>query len=297
MSSQLLCYLFFVVFISTAFSSQEYYVSKQRGDDNNSGTKEQPFATINRAYRKTTNGDTIFIEPGAYSEDNTIVKSIKIKGYGGRPLISGSFVFRDNINVELSDLDMENTVKHLLAGQRIESIKVTNVNLGPKHLKQGDAINFHFTKMVELNNVKIIESDVGITLGDSNFKFSNIDISKSRVGMYIGVRSKGTVENSTLSYMEGNNHLVGAGFTTFGDLTLKNVNLLNNHASTFRKTGGAFYCFSGGLSIYGGKIIGNKAQYGAAGDCNSLCSIFVSGTEFKDNENEFPSKCRGIPSK
>eukprot|EP01080_Neovahlkampfia_damariscottae_P004067 gene4067-7356_t len=284
-----------MVVLSTAYS-EEWYVSKQRGDDNNDGTKEHPFSTINRAYRKSTNGDTIFIEPAVYSEVNTITKSIKIKGLGGRPLVSGSFIFRDNVNVELSDLNMENTVQHLISGQRIESITINNVNLGPKYLKQGNAVHFHFTKMVELSNVKIIEADVGINLGDSNFKFKNIHVSKSKIGISINQRCKGTMEDSTITLCQGNTNLIGAGIYTGGDFTLKNVDIINNHASTFRKTGGGFYCFGGGLNIYGGKVIGNKAVYGAAGECTPQCSFFTSGTEFKDNENEYPSKCRGIPS-
>eukprot|EP01080_Neovahlkampfia_damariscottae_P008987 gene8987-1086_t len=294
MSSKHVSVLILLLFISTVFSA-EIFVSKQRGDDNNDGSKEHPVATIRKAYLKSKDGDTINIEPAVYSEQNTIQKSLKIKGYGGKPLISGNFYFKDNKIIELTDIAIEANTGDMISADRIESIKISNVNLGPKYMRQGHGIRIQNTKKVEISNVKVIESDVGIYISGSGFHISNVSIDKCKIGMVLW--AKGTVDDSTISQTTGNYNILGAGINANGDVTLRNVNLLNNEASVYRKTGGAFYCGGGGLNIFGGKVIGNKAVYGAAGDCENTCSFFASGTEFKDNESEFPSKCRGIPSK
>ena len=287
-----ICLLF-----AACLSSQEWYVSKQRGSDENSGTKESPFATIRKAYLKTKDGDQILIEPAAYSEDNRIEKSIRIRGIGGRPVVRGSFTFKGAHKCEISDIDMETTTTTLIYADRVDYLKIYNMDFGPKYQKQGHAIQVVYSKMVEIANIKVHEVDVGISISSTQFSIKNAEITKSKVGMSLGLNSKGVVDNSTISHCEGSYNVMGGGISVNGDIALRNVNLLYNTAGVYKKTGGGFYCGGGGLNIFGGKIIGNKAQYGAAGECEQSCSIFISGTEFKDNEGEYASKCRGVPSK
>jgi hypothetical protein len=284
-----------LIIVALCSAERDWYVSKRRGSDDNDGTNEKPYLTIRKAYLSSKDGDSILIEASAYNEENTIQKSLKIKGINGRPLIRGSFYFKSGVKIEFSDIDMESNTSDMISAEKLEFLKIYNVNLGPTYQRQGRGLRLHTVKSLEISNVKVHETDIGISVYASNFKIKNVEVTKSKVGMALWFASKGTLDNSTISHCSGSYNLDGAGINVNGDITLNNVNLLNNEASVYKKTGGGFYCGGGDLNIFGGKIIGNKALNGGAGECNS-CSFFISGTEIRDNESEFPSTCRGIPS-
>ncbi len=69
-----------------------YYVSTS-GNDNNPGTKSQPFRTIQKGANTVQAGDTVFVREGTYNEVVTITVSgtsnnyITIEGYPGETVV------------------------------------------------------------------------------------------------------------------------------------------------------------------------------------------------------------------
>jgi len=60
-----------------------YYISAQRGSDNNNGTSPvTPWVTINKAVGEVAPGDTVYIGPGTYREKITLITS----GVAGNPI-------------------------------------------------------------------------------------------------------------------------------------------------------------------------------------------------------------------
>ncbi|MGB9553517.1 MAG: right-handed parallel beta-helix repeat-containing protein, partial [bacterium] len=67
--------------IGEAFSA-EYYVAPN-GNDSNPGTAELPWRTIQKAANSVNPGDVVFVQPGDYQEDVSILRS----GAPGNPII------------------------------------------------------------------------------------------------------------------------------------------------------------------------------------------------------------------
>ena len=64
------------------------------GSDANLGTSQFPFRTISRAATVATNGDTVLVEPGRYSETVSLYSrnsGVEFRGVGdGRPVVDGA---------------------------------------------------------------------------------------------------------------------------------------------------------------------------------------------------------------
>ena len=72
-TSRLLFFIWLLAFPVSLFAN-EYYVSPQ-GSNNNPGTKEQPWQTIQYAVDKTAPGDIVFVEDGIYRESVVMTRS------------------------------------------------------------------------------------------------------------------------------------------------------------------------------------------------------------------------------
>ncbi|MBN1997587.1 PD40 domain-containing protein, partial [candidate division KSB1 bacterium] len=74
------CFIFFLLFISTV-RSQTYYVATT-GNDNNPGTQDQPWATIQKAADTAVPGSTVMVRGGVYNEQvNVNVSGDEANGY------------------------------------------------------------------------------------------------------------------------------------------------------------------------------------------------------------------------
>src|ERR1700690_2924753 len=56
-------------------AKQVYYVSTESGSDNNPGSQNQPWKTIQKAANSLTAGDTVIVQPGTYSERVKVTQS------------------------------------------------------------------------------------------------------------------------------------------------------------------------------------------------------------------------------
>ena len=69
-------YIFIIFFLYQVLYSAEYYVAVN-GDDENSGSLEQPFSTIQKAADTMVAGDTCYIRAGVYHQ------TVEIDGFVG----------------------------------------------------------------------------------------------------------------------------------------------------------------------------------------------------------------------
>jgi len=94
MSGKFTLLLFFTFFsVSLIFSQSEVYVSPS-GSDDNPGTVDQPFKTVQKAVKSVESGGTVYVRDGIYREEVTVLKkNILITAYKNeKPVIKGSVV-------------------------------------------------------------------------------------------------------------------------------------------------------------------------------------------------------------
>jgi len=81
-----------LIFMSSVLLANNYYISP-KGNDNNEGTLEHPFATIQKAASMMKAGDVCYIREGIYHETVTPVNSgtkdmpIRFQAYKGENVI------------------------------------------------------------------------------------------------------------------------------------------------------------------------------------------------------------------
>ena len=70
-SYKILWVCFVLIFTSNQFIiAQDFYVSDSNGSDNNSGTLEAPFKTINKGISMVSAGGTVYVMDGVYQNEN-----------------------------------------------------------------------------------------------------------------------------------------------------------------------------------------------------------------------------------
>ena len=89
-------FLYFILIFISSISASNYYVSNN-GDDNNPGTLQSPFLTIQKAADIMTAGDVCYIRQGSYHEaiimnnNDGLEKILKrIKSYKGNLVIGAN---------------------------------------------------------------------------------------------------------------------------------------------------------------------------------------------------------------
>eukprot|EP01080_Neovahlkampfia_damariscottae_P000541 gene541-8053_t len=140
----------FVLFIVSMVCSKEWYVSKL-GSDKNPRSKNEPFYTIQHALSKSSNGDSIPIEAGAYKEDLKLTKSIKLFGIsvrGVKPHLYG----------------------HLVIG-KVKEFSLSNIHID---CSKGDEIDF-------IKNLYLMNTITkGLVEGDNELKMSNVAVNATK---------------------------------------------------------------------------------------------------------------------
>lgn len=69
-NSCFLSHMLIVCFAAFNLSAQDYYVSASLGNDSNGGTKNAPFATINKGIAEVSAGGTVYVMNGTYKNQN-----------------------------------------------------------------------------------------------------------------------------------------------------------------------------------------------------------------------------------
>ena len=146
----------------TATSTREYvFVSKSRGDDNNSGiSRNVPVNSIKRALELAGNCQNIILLDGDYSEENILINyGVNIKGEGNATL-TGDTSFVSNSNLTLKNLKINNLSTDTFIKQSIDNLIISNCILTNNEalIVQNNA----FTTIVNsilLNNSNILQGN------------------------------------------------------------------------------------------------------------------------------------------
>ena len=59
-----------ILFSLQLVTAQDYYVSDSNGSDNNSGTIDSPYKTINKGISMVNPGGTVYVMDGVYQNNN-----------------------------------------------------------------------------------------------------------------------------------------------------------------------------------------------------------------------------------
>lgn len=82
-------------------TTQNYYIAKN-GNDNNPGTEEKPWLTLNKAGQTATAGDTVYVKQGIYNEQLNIKNSGNENNYITFSAYSTDEVIIDGTNIPLN---------------------------------------------------------------------------------------------------------------------------------------------------------------------------------------------------
>jgi len=125
-----------------------YYVSKD-GDNNNSGTKNSPWRTIQKAAETLRAGDTVYIRGGTYKE-NIITK---YSGSSGK-YITYSAYENEQVNIDGKNIELPDTWSGLIFVNKKSYIKFSGLRI----LNAGSSGN-HAGILIDYSNHIIIENN------------------------------------------------------------------------------------------------------------------------------------------
>ncbi|MEM9925060.1 MAG: right-handed parallel beta-helix repeat-containing protein [Cyanobacteria bacterium P01_D01_bin.50] len=248
-----------------------YYVSPN-GSDNNSGTQQQPWKTINHAVSRdspVTAGDTILVQPGTYTELITLDKS----GYEGIGLdhitlkANGNVILKDPdpINGDFKEGVIQSAGKSywIIDGFRIENTSWAGISLR-------DANN-----MIVQNNHTFESGASGIIImPDTYFWGGNNEVTSSDIkilgntieranwGWSGNGDTTGTQEALSIWGVDGfevANNIVKEGTREGIDIKTgsRNGSVHNNIVTDVAQISGTYAGYRGGPAIY---VDGNRAN-------------------------------------
>ncbi|GEM_PF-1010594 len=99
-----------ILMLSTFAFATDYYVSTT-GNDNNNGTLSSPFRTISKAVSEASEGDTVYVREGTYSEAVRIRRRLTLKTYNNEHVLIECPINDENIDTTLTiDVDADGTI-------------------------------------------------------------------------------------------------------------------------------------------------------------------------------------------
>jgi len=299
-----------VSLLGLSFASN-WYVSPT-GNDDNSGTMNDPFQTLTGALVHVVDGDTIVMMPGTYSGiDNTdleIESNVTISSQNGV----------DTVTIDVSDVGGD--IFTVSTGVSLTLVELTIMNADSVADVYGDlvadscffsmnqyAFIFYYGSYGYFESCTITMNTVGIELEDGAYLYlSNGYLSRNTVALdcfLSTVEAYGTLwdsnygpygpaitSNDCIYYFESVTVENTVTTSDYGALyfyddifTAKSSTFYNN---TGAMNGGAFDCTSGGsLNFLDCDFIGNNAVNGAAGDCDKTCTMTCQDCYLSDNDS------------
>ncbi len=208
-SSILILFIVFLFFASESFYSQTtYYVDSSGGGD---------FTTIQDAYNAASNGDTIIVRDGTYTENLSISKELTFKsenGYQSTKVVSGTggdVFFSTAANVTIDGFDVYGATNLQRYGILVglgNNCKIINNRCGydATHNNHYGIRSDHADNTIISNNIcnSNIEYAILLSLGDNILVSSNTCSNNDR-GMILSEVTNSTVINNTIT----NNTVMG----------------------------------------------------------------------------------------
>jgi len=296
-----------------------WYMSPS-GNDNNSGTQDDPFLTFSKAVSVVSNGDTIYVAEGVYTgEANERIEpkaSITIAALGSPVTINiepyqVGFIIDRGISLTMIGLNVTtgSTIIDVNEGGKFFAHNCT-FGYGQIGILTYGHINVTNCGFLENQNYGIYAEggvdDPGtvaledcifdgneagmlcnvMTVTDIRSMYSNGYASGGAGISTNSCRYKGenvTFQNNACRLTEGYGCAISvtAGFTKVSITDIYNGKFYNN---TGVYDGGAFFC--GDLSqfnMYNTTITHNSATVGGAGECVSTCTLVCQGCIIEDN--------------
>ena len=218
---------------------QTVYVSA-RGNDNNSGSEEQPYLTIQRALMM------LMIANAAGHDFNTItvIGTLNEKNSDA-----------DGNRFQLFNVDEERDI--IITGKP----GATGAERAVLSIRGTDAVVAVFLGRIRFEHIEISGGNIGI------------GITSSRVTLGPGAVVRGNSSNGVTVMTDGtlvidggevrDNALTGVNIGEGGVLTMRNGAIRDNRSS--REAGGVLVHPSGTFTMYGGSVTGNRAASSGGG--------------------------------
>ena len=155
-------------------SSTDFYVSNQRGDDRDPGTKEQPFKSLRKAFDSIYNNDKIYVEQGLYEETITNLKSVILIGIISghhQPVYDGLLTNSGFGKIEVHNFDFTNTkTSYVFRCGTVGTLVMKNVRFYNTK-KSSHALYLNgMSEKVELEDVSFLNTD-GMYINGANFRY------------------------------------------------------------------------------------------------------------------------------
>jgi hypothetical protein len=251
-------------------TNEAWYVSPTGSDSNSCSLPSSPCATINGAIEKASDGDTILVASGTYTNadfvDTVVTVHKDVALLGGW---NSTFTTQNSYSI----VDGQNTKTGVHVGPFILSARLLNSTLDHFIVQNGRgglSVSYAHLKLknsVVRNNTALFDGgginahDSVLTITDSTI-IGNSSLSSSAHGggIALGVTTSLIIQNSTVA---DNHASMGGGIANeTGAVTLTNVTLSGNEASL---TGGALYNSMGYLNLNNVTVTSNRATGNSSG--------------------------------
>ncbi|MEM1137860.1 MAG: hypothetical protein AAGI07_18640 [Bacteroidota bacterium] len=302
--------ILFVIFYCPSVVAKTHVVDKHK-------TGKNTFASIKTAVSKVETGDTIFINPGIYTETNIILKEdIVIIGYDKTKVILQAssisnvdagriFKIEAATNIEIQNLTLSNGATKDFGGAiyTLGNIKLDNVIIKDCYAGAsggGIAVVNSFCEIVntEITNNYSKNDGGGIYLSGSNMKIMESVIYKNQATFHGGgIKSDNSALNADNTFIVENTAKKGGGiYTHLSGASFFNVDFQENGSDTTQ--GGSLYIFT---LFEDASVIINRCRIGdnlAKNDIvqeayNSKNYIFIEKTMYNKNKINKNKKSNG----
>jgi alpha-L-arabinofuranosidase len=212
--------------IAIIAKASQFYVSPF-GNNSNNGSKEQAWATIAFAVLQVSNGDTIILDAGTYTESSIVIdKNITIQGLGAK------YTIIQSLESEPTAEALGETVFEIQADAEIKGVSIRFSSRAISILAEG---NLTISESNILNNFHTVSGAAIYAAGNLTMEkccVANNTSTASGAGISSSLNT--VITNSTISQNQSTDaESMGGGiFISGGTLELKNSTVVYNSAGT-----------------------------------------------------------------